>query len=129
MISTYARNLILNWLLTTGAVTRPTTWFVSLHVGDPGKTGANEVDTGTDADYIRKAATFATATLEVSPTTGALTWTGDVAASTYDVTHIGLWDAEVGGNFLQGGALAIPEQMVASGSIVLAAGRVISSLT
>lgn len=128
MLSTYARNLLLNWLLTAGAATRPTTWYISLHTGDPGKTGANELLVAVDADYVRKLAAFGTATVEVSPTTGDLTWTADVAATTYVITHIGLWDALTAGNFLQGGALAVPETVVASGSLVLAAGRAIASL-
>lgn len=129
MISTHARNLLLNWMMTAGAATRPTAWYVSLHVADPGKTGANELDIGTDADYVRKLAAFDTATVETSATTGDLTWTADVAATPYSVTHIGVWDALSGGNFLIGGALTVPESVVANGSLVLATGRCIASLT
>ena len=129
MLSTFARNLLLNWLLTAGVVTRPTAWHVSLHVGDPGKTGANELVVGTDADYVRKSATFGTATVETSAITAGLTWTADVAATTYIVTHIGVWDAATAGNFIIGGALAVPETVVASGSLVLGTGRCIAALT
>lgn len=129
MLSTFSRNLLLNWLLTTGAAVRPTTWFISLHVGDPGKTGANELVIGTDASYVRKAAAFGAATLEVSATTGDLTWTAGAAATTYNVTHIGIWDALTAGNFILGGALAVPETVVASGSLVLGTGRCIAALT
>ena len=129
MLSTFSRNLLLNWLLTAGAAVRPTAWYISLHIGDPGKTGANELVIGTDADYVRKLAAFGASTLEVSATTGALTWTADVAATTYSVTHIGIWDALSGGNFILGGALAVPETVVASGSLVLGTGRAIAALT
>lgn len=129
MLSTFSRNLLLNWLLTAGAAVRPTTWYISLHTGDPGKTGANELLVATDADYVRKLAAFGAATLEVSATTGDLTWTADVAATAYDVTHVGVWDALTGGNFILGGALAVPEGVVAGGSLVLATGRCIAALT
>jgi len=129
MLSTFSRNLLLNWMLTAGVVTRPTAWHVSLHVGDPGKTGANELVIGTDANYVRKAAAFGAATLEVSATTGDLTWTAAAGATTYSVTHIGIWDALTGGNFILGGALAVPETVVASGSLVLGTGRCIAALT
>lgn len=129
MLSTFSRNLLLNWLLTAGTAVRPATWFISLHVGDPGKTGANELVVGTDADYVRKAGAFGAATLEVSATTGDVTWTADVAATTYIVTHIGIWDAATGGNFILGGELAVPETVIASGSLVLGAGRCIAALT
>ena len=42
-ISTYAGNLVLDWLLSTAAATRPTTWSLSLHTADPGLTGTDEV--------------------------------------------------------------------------------------
>jgi hypothetical protein len=129
MLSTYSRNLLLNWLLTTGAATRPTAWYISLHTADPGKTGANELLVETDSAYVRKLAAFGTATLEVSPTTGDLTWTAAAAATAHTITHIGLWDALTAGNFLQGGALAVAEPRVASSSLVLAAGRAVASLT
>ncbi|MGE4341316.1 MAG: hypothetical protein AB7E55_36020, partial [Pigmentiphaga sp.] len=105
--------------------------FISLHVGDPGTTGANEVLVATDADYIRKAVVFGAAADGQAANSGALTWTADVAATTYDVTHIGIWDTvgPTGGNFLIGGALAVPEEVVASGALVLGIGRGIAALT
>lgn len=128
-LSTHARNLLLNWLLTAGAATRPTTWYVSLHVGDPALTGANELTTGTDADYARQAVTFDAASGGLTDNTGALTWTADVAATSHDITHIGVWDALTTGNFLLGGALAVAEPRIASASTVLPIGRCIASLT
>lgn len=129
MLSTFSRNLLLNWLLTAGAATRPTAWYVSLHTADPGKTGASEVLVGTDANYARKSASFGTATTETSATTADLTWTAAAGATTYTVTHIGIWDAASGGNFIMGGALAVSETVVASGSLVLATGRCIAALS
>lgn len=129
MLSTFSRNILLNWLLTAGVVTRPTAWHVSLHTGDPGKTGANELVIGTDADYVRKVATFGAATLEVSATTTDLTWTAAATATAHNITHIGVWDALTGGNFIVGGALAVAEPRVASGSTVLGTGRCIAALT
>lgn len=128
-LSTYTRNLLLNYALTTGAVVRPVAWHISLHTSDPGKTGAGEVLVATDSAYVRKVATFGAATLEVSAITAGLTWTAAAAATTYIVTHIGVWDAATGGNFLLGGALAVSETVVAGGSVVLGAGRAIAALT
>ena len=128
-LSAFARNLLLDWLLTNGTATRPTTWFVSLHVGDPGTTGANELVVGTDADYIRQAVVFDAAAAGQTENTGALTWTADVAATAHDITHIGVWDAATAGNFLIGGQLAVPEPRVASAAPVLSAGRCIAALT
>ena len=128
-ISTFAGNLALNWLLDDTAVTRPTAWYLSMHVGDPGLTGANELVVGTDADYVRKASTFAAASSLAKATDLGVTWTAAAGATTYIVTYIGVWDALTAGNFLAYGALAVPETVIAGGSLNLAAGRVIATLT
>lgn len=127
-ISTYAGNLVLDWLLSTAAATRPTTWYLSLHTADPGLTGTDEVLVGTDAAYVRKAITFAAASGLTKATDAGVTWTADAAATTYIVTHVGIWDALTAGNFLNYGELAVPETIVASGSLNLSAGRVIASI-
>ena len=128
-ISTFAGNLVMDWLLDDTAATRPTAWYLSLHTGDPGLTGANELVVGTDADYVRKAITFAAAASLAKATDAGVTWTAASGATTYIVTHIGIWDALTTGNFLAYGALAVPETVIASGSLNLAAGRVIATLT
>lgn len=74
------------------------TW-VSVHTASPGTTGANEVTGGTPA-YARKQTTWGT------PTAGVVSGsevTFDVPAGTY--THWGLWSAQTGGTFRDGGAL------------------------
>lgn len=127
-ISTFSGNLVLDWLLDDTAVTRPTAWYLSLHTGDPGLTGANELVTGTDADYVRKAITFAAAASLAKATDAGVTWTANAGATPYIVTHIGIWDALTAGNFLAYGALAVPEPVAAGGALNLAAGRVIATL-
>ncbi len=129
MLSTYSGNLLLDWLLTTGSATRPTTWFAALHVGDPGLVGDNELLVATDADYVRKAVTFGAAASKANASTTAETWTADVAATTYIVTHVGIWTASTAGNFVMHGELAVPETVVAGGAFVLDIGRVIGALT
>jgi hypothetical protein len=128
-ISTFAGNLVLDWLLSAEAVTRPTTWFLSLHTANPGLTGAGEVLVATDADYVRKAITFAVAADLAKPTDAGVTWTANAGATPYIVTHIGIWDALTAGNFLAYGELAVPEPIDPAGSLNLAAGRAIATLT
>jgi len=127
-LSTFAGNLVLDWLLSTATATRPTAWYLSLHTGDPGLTGANELVVGTDADYVRKAITFAAAASLAKATDAGVTWTANAGATPYIVTHIGIWDALTAGNFLAYGALAVPEPVAAGGALNLAAGRVIATL-
>lgn len=129
MLSTYMRNLLLAWGFTTGSATRPTTWYLSLHTADPGLTGTSEVTIGTDSDYVRKAVTFAAPSGGQAANTGAITWTANAGATTYTVTHIGVWDALTTGNYLGGGELAVPETVVAGASLPLAIGRAIQALS
>jgi hypothetical protein len=82
-----------NQLLTGGlgvAVTH-----ISLHSGDPGTSGANELTGGSPA-YARKAVTWTAAAAGVRDNNAALTF--DVPAAT-TVFFIGLWSALTAGTF------------------------------
>lgn len=69
--------------------------FVSLHSGNPGTTGANELSGGSPA-YSREAIAWNAAASGQATNSGAITF--DVAAAT-TAYHVGLWDAVTGGNF------------------------------
>ncbi|BDC48919.1 hypothetical protein F183_A12350 [Bryobacterales bacterium F-183] len=80
--------------------------WISLHTADPGATGTNEASGGA---YTRNALTQFTAVDD----DGAAKRVRNVpplfiqvSAGTY--THLGLWDAVSGGNFLGGGPLSSP---------------------
>jgi len=126
----HGEELALTWLYTTSSATRPTAWYLSLHDGDPGETGANEVDTGTDADYVRKSVTFA------DPVAGSgkvlsdiqASWAAAAGASNYTITHVCIWDALSAGNCLMAGTLVVPFDQVAAGVFTLAAGKVVAAL-
>ena len=86
--------------------------YISLHTGDPGSTGANE------AAYTsggRQSVTWPAAS------GGAVTWTGsivfNVPAGTY--SYWGFWSASSGGNWVDGGALAVPVTLAAAGTVTL----------
>lgn len=81
------------------------TW-ISLHTGDPGTTGANEVNGGNYARVQVNAQggaspAWGTASNRQMTNSGAVTFPqggGDA-----QVTHFGIWDAQNGGNFIRGG--------------------------
>lgn len=78
----------------------------SLHTADPGKTGQGEAS---GAPYTRKAVTPFTAVDSdgnAKRVRNVALLLIQVPAGTY--THIGLWDAATGGNFLGGGPLSSP---------------------
>lgn len=94
---------VLQWSLTTGSVTRPTTWYVGLFTSDPTDTGAagNEVSGGS---YARTAVTFSV-TGDTASNTAAVEF--PAATATWgSVTHIGVHDASSGGNMLVHAALS-----------------------
>lgn len=131
-LTNFAENLLLTWLMTDAAApTRPTAWYAALHTGDPGEAGdANEVVVGTDADYVRKAVTFADPVSDSGQvlSEAQVAWTANSGASTYTITHVSIWDASTAGNCLFKGQLLVPHEMVASGVFALDAGKIICAL-
>jgi hypothetical protein len=122
-------NLLLNWMFTTGSPTRPTAWFVGLHTGDPGETGAsNEVLVGSDSAYIRQAVTMGAATTGTSASTTQVVYTPAVAAGTYDVTHASIWTAATAGTCLIKGALASARSISNASPITFEIGEIIAAI-
>ena len=122
-LTNYAENRALDYLL-AGTV------YVSLHVADPGEEGtAGEVTAALDAGYARQAVSFNPAANGRTSNAAALSWTVDAGSPGYVVTHIGIWDAQAGGNPLFKGALLAPLQL-AAGDVnnAFAAGVIIIDL-
>lgn len=88
--------------------------YASLHIGDPGTTGANEVTGGSPA-YARKAVTWG------SPSAGEMAAAGqpvfDVPTGT-TITHVGIWSAVSGGTFYGSGEV-VNETFGAQGTYTL----------
>lgn len=91
--------------------------FMSLHTGNPGENGASEVTGGSPA-YARKGITWGAASGGSKALSAAVTF--DIPAGT-TVTHIGLWDASSGGNFLIGAALTDSRAFTNQGTLEVTA--------
>ena len=95
-LSNYAENLLIQWLMTTNSVTRPTAWYLALHTGDPGETGASNEVSG--SGYARQQATFAGSNDTVdNDATETFTASGGNWGA---ITHMSIWDALTTGNCL-----------------------------
>lgn len=128
-LTNYGENLLLNWMFTTGAATRPTAWYVALHTADPTEVGTtSEVLVGSDSAYTRKTITFGTATVGQSLSTLQVAHTPAVAAGSYTVTHISICDAATAGNVLIKGALLVPRLIDNANPLVIAAGDIVAAL-
>lgn len=114
----------------TLVISRPSARYVALHKADPGRTGANEVTTGDDANYARQVATF---TVGDSNADNIFEATNDAdvvfaaaaGGSSYTVAFVSVWDAVSGGNMLAYLPLAVSVPVVASTIVNLAAGDIL----
>jgi len=107
--SSYWRDAIVDILTSGGAGVSQVTPYVSLHTADPGLTGASEVGGGS---YARQSVAFSAASGGSTSNTAAVRFE-DMPGVT--VTHVGIWDAVSGGNFLYGDALTNGAQVVNTG--------------
>ena len=91
-------------------------WWLSIHDGDPGETGANEISGGS---YARQSLTF-------NASSGGLV--DNVAQEDFvdmpavTITHIGVWSAATAGTFIAGGALDLTKVIGSGDTVRLAAG-------
>jgi hypothetical protein len=122
-ISTYLGNKIIDAIVNATTLTGIATPYISLHTGDPGLTGANEV---TGGSYARQAASFAAGGSKASETDTLEEFTGMPACT---VTHIGIWDAASGGNFLWGGTNSGTQGVAAGNTFRIASGALDISVT
>lgn len=103
----------------TFAVATP---YVSLHTADPGETGASEAAGGS---YARQSSTYGAAAAGQVANDAAINFTSMPAAT---ITHVGIWDAVSGGNFLWGGALSVSRTISSGGTAQFAIGALIIQL-
>lgn len=117
--TTYWRDAVLNLLRGTNVTGFNA--YVSLHTGDPGNTGANEV---TGGSYARQLAGFGAPADDsgVRAVTNAsdIDFTNMPAAT---VTHFAIWTASTGGSSVYKEALASSRTTLAGDVIRLAAGN------
>tara|TARA_R110002073_G_scaffold3595_2_gene23753 strand:- start:192 stop:578 length:387 start_codon:yes stop_codon:yes gene_type:complete len=93
----------LNYLLTTGSVTRPTNWYIGLFTSDPTDTGA----AGTEVSgfsYARTAVTFSVAA-DVASNTAGVEFPAASGGNWGTIGWIGIMDAASGGNMIIHSAL------------------------
>ena len=122
-LSDYAEKLLLDWLMTTGSATRPTTWFLALYTAAPNDAGGGTQVTGNG--YARQSITFAAG---VSPggtmaSNNAQTFTAS-GGNWGNITHIGIFDASTAGNLLWHGPMTTARTINDGDQLVFASGAV-----
>lgn len=92
---------VLQWALTNGSPTRPTTWYVGLFTAAPGEGGGGTEVSGNA--YARTAATF-TVSGNTATNSGAVEFP-TATGSWGTITYAAVFDASSGGNMLLYAAL------------------------
>jgi len=124
-MSDYLENALLNAVLRNTPYTSPSQVYVALFTSDP-----TDANTGTEVSgggYARQPVTFN------APTNGQVTNASDIlfpvaTASWGTVTHVGIYDAQTGGNLLFSGALTTSKTISANDQLKIAAGSLSISL-
>lgn len=122
-LTDFSENLLLNWLLTANAATRPTTWYIGLFTSATGDAGTGtELSTG---GYARQAVTFSV-TGDTASNTAQIDFvsSGDWA----NITHVAVFDASTGGNMLFHGALTTPRDPASGDTVRFAASALTLTL-
>lgn len=111
-LSDFAENLILKWLLSAAAATRPTAWYIALFTAAPGETGGGTEVTG--GSYARQSVAFTVS--GTAPSQGVNSAQIEFPTATANwgtVSHMALMDASSGGNMLAYGEVLNPVTGVA----------------
>jgi len=122
-LSDVSEVLLLNYLMTATSVTRPTAWYVALYTGAPSDSGGGTEVSG--SGYVRKAVTWATATGTAGTTSNSNAPSFTASGGAFGtVTHIGIHDAESGGNLLWHGAMTASKTIADGDTLEFSVGNI-----
>lgn len=122
-LSDYAEKLLLDWMMTTGSATRPTTWYVALYTAAPSDSGGGTEVSG--SGYARQSVTFSAASSPGGTTSnsGAVTFTAS-GGNWGVISHIGIFDNSSGGNLLWHGSMTASKTINDGDTLEFAIGNI-----
>jgi len=122
-LSNYAEKLLLDWMMTAGSATRPTSWYVALFTDSPTDAGTGTEVSG--SGYTRQSATFDLATSGTGTTANNNNVVFTAAGGNWGtVSHIGIYDASTSGNLLWHGAMTVSKIVNDGDSLEFSAGNI-----
>ncbi len=123
-ISDYAELKLLDAVFNSVAFNVTGDPYISLHDGDPGEDGSNEIVAGGNT-YARQQAAFGAAAAGAVDNDAEIQWTDmpdcESAGTNEQLGWVGVWDAVSAGNFLWGGALTVAKNVNAGDTFTIAA--------
>lgn len=122
-LSDYAEKLLLDWMMTTGSATRPTTWYVALYTAAPSDSGGGTEVSGNG--YARQSVTFSAASSPGGTTsnTGAVTFTAS-GGNWGTISHVGIFDSLTTGNLLWHGSMTASKTINDGDTLEFAIGNI-----
>jgi hypothetical protein len=122
-LTDFSENQLLVWQLTTGAVTRPTAWFVGVGTGNSDSALTGEPSGN---GYARQAVTFTVASDTAS--NSAVTFGPNTTSNWGTMASVAIFDAATSGNCLWAGSLTDAKAIAVGDSLTIAAGALTVSL-
>lgn len=116
-------NAMLDALCRSVAWTEPAAFYVKLHTGDPGASGASNAA----GETTRKLVSFSAASGGAITNSASIDWTS--VSTTEVITHVSFWDASSAGNFLGSDALEASKSLTAGDNFSIPAGDLDLSIT
>lgn len=121
MASTYLRGKVYDATTQNTSFAAGATLYLSLHTADPGLVGSSEL---AGAGYARQACAWDDDGGDGTGTnTGTVTVPVPLSGGPFAITHVGLWDALSGGNFIDKGALGATVNAADGDSVRWTAGQ------
>lgn len=125
-LTDFAENLLLEWMMTGNAATRPTAWYVSLHTSAPTDAAPSTGELSGNG-YARQSLA-STVVADTADNDADLTFGPNISVAWGTITHAAVWDAVSGGNCLWHGALAAAKAIDVGDEFKISAGNLTLTL-
>ena len=97
-------NHVMQYVFTSGSVTRPTAWYIALFTSDPTDTGSAGTEVSTGTGYARTSVTFSV-TGDTATNSAAVEFPAASGGNWGTITHIGVMTASSAGDMIVHSAL------------------------
>lgn len=97
-------NHVMQYVFTSGSVTRPTAWYIALFTSDPTDTGSAGTEVSTGTGYARTSVTFSV-TGDTASNSAAVEFPAASGGNWGTISHIGVMTASSGGDMIVHSAL------------------------
>lgn len=130
-LSDATESLVLTWLFTASAVTRPSAWYAALHLNasPPTDTAPSTGELGAGVGYARQSIGAMTISGTTQAANGStLTFGPNTTTNWGTLGYVSIWDAVSSGNCLAYGAMGSTVTINIGDSLQIASGALVVTL-